>query len=99
MAAAARAARFSANRDAERLLDLAGAYGSAKYRALGLARLGRREEAARVADPVGSDYLLAQVAPAPAARAALDRMAATLPPDLRPGFLERGRLAGGLAGT
>jgi DNA-binding SARP family transcriptional activator len=84
---------------AERLLDLAGAYGSVKYRALGLARLGRPEQAARVAGPVGSDYLLAQVAPAPAARAALHRMAAALPPDLRPGFLERGRLARELGGN
>jgi tetratricopeptide (TPR) repeat protein len=70
---------------AERLLDLAGAYGSAKYRALGLARLGRREQAARVAGPVGSDYLLAQVAPAAAARAALDRMAAALRRTCAPG--------------
>jgi ATP/maltotriose-dependent transcriptional regulator MalT len=83
---------------AGRLLDLAGGYGSAKYRALGLAWLGRREQAARVAGPV-ADYLLAQVAPAPAARAALDRMAAALPPDLRPGFLERGRLARELPGA
>jgi hypothetical protein len=56
-------------------------------------------EAARVAGPVGSDYPLVQVAPAPGTRAALDRMAAALPPDLRPGFLERGRLAGELGGT
>jgi hypothetical protein len=54
----------AAGQAAERLLDLAGTYGSAKYRALGLARLDRREQAARVAGPVGSDYLLAQVAPA-----------------------------------
>jgi DNA-binding SARP family transcriptional activator len=78
---------------AERLLDLAWTYGSAKYRALGLARLGRHEEAVRVAGPVGSDYLLAQVAPGQAARAAVDRMAASLPRALRPGFLERVRLA------
>jgi tetratricopeptide (TPR) repeat protein len=84
---------------AERLLDLAGTYGSAKYRALGLARLGRREEAVRVAGPVGSDYLLAQVAPGQAARAAVDRMAASLPRELRPGFLERGRLARAIART
>jgi len=78
---------------AERLLELAGTYGSAKYRALGLARLGRHEEAVRVAAPVASDYLLAQVAAGPAARAAVDRIAAALPRALRPAFLERGRLA------
>ncbi len=66
---------------------------SAKYRALGLARLGRHEEAVRAAAPVASDYLLAQVATGPAARAAVDRIAAALPRALRPAFLERGRLA------
>jgi hypothetical protein len=83
---------------AERLLDLAGTYGSAKYRALALARLGRKREALQVAAPVGSDYLLAQVAGGPLARAALDRMAAALPPELRPAFMDRGRLAATLAG-
>jgi len=38
-------------------------------------------------------YLLAQVATGPAARAAVDRIAATLPRVLRTSFLERGRLA------
>jgi DNA-binding SARP family transcriptional activator/tetratricopeptide (TPR) repeat protein len=83
---------------AERLLDLAGTYGSAKYRALALARLGRNREALQVAAPVESDYLLAQVAGGPLARAALDRMAAALPPELRPAFMDRGRLAATLAG-
>jgi DNA-binding SARP family transcriptional activator len=83
---------------AERLLDLAGTYGSAKYRALALARLGRNREALQVAAPVGSDYLLAQVAGGALARAALDRMAAALPPELRPAFMDRGRLAATLAG-
>jgi hypothetical protein len=46
----------------------------------------------------GSDYLLAQVAPPAEARAALDRMAAGLPPELRPAFLRQGRLAGAVAG-
>jgi DNA-binding SARP family transcriptional activator/tetratricopeptide (TPR) repeat protein len=77
---------------AEALLELARTYGSAKYQALALARLGRRRQAALVAAPVGSDYLLAQVAPPAQARAAVDRIAAALPPALRPGFLERGRL-------
>jgi DNA-binding SARP family transcriptional activator len=78
---------------AEALLELARAYGSTKYQALALARLGRRPEAAGLVAITGSDYLLAQVAPPPQARAAVDRIAAGLPPELRPGFLERGRLA------
>jgi len=78
---------------AEGLLHLARTYGSAKYQAIALARLGHREEAARLAASSGSDYLLAKVAPAAQARAAVDRIAAALPPELRPGFLERGPLA------
>jgi hypothetical protein len=78
---------------AEGLLQLARTYGSAKYQAIAMARLGHREEAARLAAGSGSDYLLAQVAPAAQARAAVDRIAAALPPELRPGFLERGPLA------
>jgi len=80
---------------AEGLLHLARTYGSAKYQAIAMARLGHREEAARLA--AGSDYLLAQAAPAAQARAAVDRIAAALPPELRPGFLERGFLATTLA--
>jgi hypothetical protein len=57
---------------------LAAGYGSPKYGALGLARLGRLEEAAAVAAPFGSDSLLAQIASWPVARAALDRLAAAL---------------------
>jgi DNA-binding SARP family transcriptional activator len=82
---------------AEGLLHLARTYGSAKYQAIAMARLGHREEAARVAAGSGSDYLLAQVAPAAQARAAVDRIAAALPPELRPRFLERGFLATTLA--
>ena len=78
---------------AEALLALARTYGSTKYQALALARLGRRPEAAGLVAATGSDYLLAQVAPPAQARAAVDRIAAGLPPELRPGFLERGRLA------
>jgi hypothetical protein len=78
---------------AEAALQLATTYGSAKYQALALARLGRVEEAAAVAAPLGSDAVVAEVAPERPARAALDRMAARLPPDLRPAFRERGRLA------
>jgi DNA-binding SARP family transcriptional activator len=83
---------------AEGLLHLARTYGSAKYQAIAMARLGHREEAARLAAGSGSDYLLAQVAPAAQARAAVDRIAAGLSPELRPGFLDRGPLAAGLPG-
>ena len=78
---------------AEALLDLARTYGSAKYQALALAHLGRRPEAAALAAASGSDSLLAQVAPPAQARAAVDRIANTLPRPLRSGFLKRGRLA------
>jgi tetratricopeptide (TPR) repeat protein len=82
---------------AEALLALARTYGSTKYHALALARLGRRPEAAELVAASGSDYLLAQVAPPAQARAAIDRMAAGLPPELRPAFLRRGHLAGAVA--
>ena len=82
---------------AEGLLGLARTYGSTKYQALALARLGRRPEAAELAAAAGSDYLLAQVAPPAQARAAVDRMAAALPTELRPAFLRRGHLAGVVA--
>lgn len=79
---------------AEGLLQQARAYGSTKYQALALARLGRRLEAAELAAASGSDYLLAQVAPPAQARAATDRIAAGLPAELRPAFLRHGYLAG-----
>jgi DNA-binding SARP family transcriptional activator len=81
---------------AEGLLQLARTYGSAKYQAIAMARLGHREEAVRLAAGSGSDYLLAQVAPAAQARAAVDRIAAALGP-LRSGFLKRGPLARALS--
>jgi DNA-binding SARP family transcriptional activator len=79
--------------EAELLLELSRERRSAKYEALALAHLGRREEAATVGAATGSDLLLAEVAPAPAARAAFDRLAAALPAELREGFTTRGRLA------
>ena len=82
---------------AEALLGLARTYGSTKYQALALARLDRRPEATALVAASGSDYLLAQVAPPAQARAAVDRIAAALPAELRPGFLERGQLAVSLA--
>jgi hypothetical protein len=78
---------------AEALLELARRYGSTKYQALALGRLGRRAEAAGLAAAGGgSDYVLAQVAPPDQARAALDRIAAGLPGPLRSAFPERGPL-------
>jgi DNA-binding SARP family transcriptional activator len=78
---------------AELLLELARRRQSPKYQALALARLGRREEAVRVALPTGSNLLLAEVAPPEQARAALDRVTRALPAELRTGFAGPGRLA------
>jgi tetratricopeptide (TPR) repeat protein len=78
---------------AEGLLELARTYGSTKYQALALARLGRRPQALALVAASGSDYLIAQVAPPALARAAIDRIAAALPAELRPAFLRRGHLA------
>ncbi|HJU02636.1 MAG TPA: BTAD domain-containing putative transcriptional regulator [Actinomycetes bacterium] len=78
---------------AELLLALARHRQSPKYQALALARLGRREEAVRVALPTGSNLLLAEVAPLEQARAALDQVTRALPAELRTGFAGRGRLA------
>ena len=75
------------------LLDAARVAGSPKYTALALAHLGRPGDALAAAAPTGSAFLTAQVAPEPAARAALQEVAAWLPADLRPGFLTSGRLA------
>ena len=79
--------------EAELLLQLSRERRSAKYEALALAHLGRQEEAAAAAAVTGSDLILAEVAPAPQARAAFDRLAAALPSELREGFTTRGRLA------
>jgi hypothetical protein len=78
---------------AEGLLELARTYGSTKYQALALARLGRRPQALALVAASGSDYLIAQVAPPAQARAAIDRIAAALPAELRPAFLRHGHLA------
>jgi hypothetical protein len=81
---------------AERLLDLARQRGSLKYEALALGRLGRSEEAAAVAERTASSLLLAEVAPAPQARAALQQLAAGLPREMRSRFVMHGRLSGPL---
>ncbi|MDN5858627.1 MAG: AAA family ATPase [Pseudonocardia sp.] len=76
----------------EHLRDLARRHASPKYEALALWHLGRPEEAAVLAGGTGSDLLRAQLG-APADRdAALSRIAAALPPDLRTGFTSGGRL-------
>lgn len=82
---------------AGRLLELAQSRGSAKYRALALAALGRYEEAAAIARLTRSDWLLARVAPAPEAQAALGRMAAALPEELKASFAARGPARAALA--
>ena len=75
---------------AEQLLGLATKFGSAKYRALALARLGRSDEAAAVASTTGSDLLVAHVAPAAMAKQAAERVAGRLSVQQRSRFLERG---------
>ena len=82
---------------AEQLLDLARQRRSAKYEALALGHLDRREEAAAVAAATGSDLLVAGVAPLAEAKPAFDRLVVGLPADLRETFATRGRLAGLLA--
>ncbi|MGH9139226.1 MAG: ATP-binding protein, partial [Acidimicrobiales bacterium] len=76
---------------ADELLAQATKYGSAKYRVLALAHLGRNEDAAAAASATGSDLLLAQVGPEPVAAKAAERVAAGLTAEHRAGFLERGR--------
>jgi tetratricopeptide (TPR) repeat protein len=76
--------------DAEELLERSTERGSAKYRALALAHLGRRDEANALAATTGSDLLVAHVAPAQVAAAAADRLVLRLPPALRDDFMRRG---------
>ena len=81
---------------AERLLDLARERGSLKYEALALGHLGSSAEAAAVAGRTGSALLVAEVAPAPQARAALQQIAAGLPREMRSRFAMHGRLSASL---
>ena len=80
---------------AEELLAYAGRYSSTKYESLALWHLGRYSEAATIAAQTGSDLLLAQIGFPDARRAALDRIAASLPPETRTTFLTGGRLCAG----
>lgn len=76
----------------EALLAQARAFSSAKYEALALHGLGRAQEAAAVARATGSDLLVGQLG-APAERtAAIARIAAALPVELREPFAAGGRL-------
>ena len=78
--------------EAERLLDMARQYSSPKYVGLALHHLGRPEAAAEAAAGTRSDLLIAQLGTDSQRRTARDRIAAALPPDLRAGFVTRGRL-------
>jgi DNA-binding SARP family transcriptional activator len=77
---------------AEALLAHARRYSSTKYESLALWHLGRYQEASTIAAQTGSDLLLAQVGHPDASHAALDRIAASLPPEVRARFLASGRL-------
>jgi tetratricopeptide (TPR) repeat protein len=77
---------------AEALLDEARRYSSRKYEALALRTLGRREEAGALAAATGSDLLVGQLGTPAERRAAVDRIAASLPSDLRSSFVTGGRL-------
>lgn len=79
---------------AEALLEYARTYSSAKYESLALHHLGRDEEAARKAAGTGSDLLIGQLGEAAASRAAVNRIAGALSPELRDRFGSGGRLLG-----
>jgi class 3 adenylate cyclase/DNA-binding SARP family transcriptional activator len=85
-------ARVEAPR-AEELLERARRFGSAKYEALALARLGAVDEAVATAERTGSKWLLARVGPPELARRLVAALAADLPEELREGFAARGALA------
>jgi DNA-binding SARP family transcriptional activator/class 3 adenylate cyclase len=77
---------------AEELLEQARHFGSAKYEALALGRLGAVEEAVATAERTGSNWLLARVCPPDLARRLVDDIAARLPDDLREAFATHGAL-------
>ncbi|MEJ3655270.1 AAA family ATPase [Actinomycetes bacterium KLBMP 9759] len=77
----------------EALLVQARTYSSTKYEALALHGLGHVEEAARIAASTGSDLLVGQLGSVEERRAATDRIARSLPPALRAGFVRTGRLS------
>jgi DNA-binding SARP family transcriptional activator/tetratricopeptide (TPR) repeat protein len=77
---------------AEQLLDNARRYSSRKYEALALRALGHPEAAASIAATTASDLLVGQLGTPSQRRAAADRIAASLPPELRESFVASGRL-------
>jgi len=78
---------------AEALLHQARAFSSTKYESLALWHLGRLGEAARIAARTGSDLLIGQLGAPAERRAAMDRIAAALPTELRDSFIAGGRLS------
>jgi hypothetical protein len=78
---------------AEALLHHARTYSSAKYEALALHGLGRVEEAADIATATGSDLIIGQLGDPVARAAAVERIADSLPPELRASFVTSGRLS------
>lgn len=77
----------------EELLNDARDRGSAKYEALALHLLGRRQEAGAIAAATESSLLIAEVGEPAAASAATANLVARLPRQLRAGFHSDGRLA------
>lgn len=88
--------RFDRSR-AEELLDLARQNQSVKYEALALWHLGDAQGAALLATATGSDLLVAQVGDPDGAKAALNRITASLPAERRHRFIEQGRIARAVA--
>jgi len=78
---------------AEALLEQARAFSSTKYEALALHGPAQPVQAATVATRTRSDLVLAQLGAAPDRRAALHRIAASLPAELREPFVRSGRLS------
>jgi len=77
---------------AEELLDVATANSSIKYQSLAMWHLGRPDEAAALARQTRSDLLIGQLGAPAEAMAAIERLAAALPPKQRESFLASGRL-------
>jgi DNA-binding SARP family transcriptional activator/tetratricopeptide (TPR) repeat protein len=77
---------------AEALLDEARRYSSRKYEALALRALGYPAEARTVAAATGSDLLMGLLGTPAERRAATDRIALSLPSELRSSFVTSGRL-------
>ncbi|HZZ45806.1 MAG TPA: AAA family ATPase [Pseudonocardia sp.] len=77
---------------AEKLLDQARRFSSRKYEALALRTLGHPEDAAAIAETTASDLLIGQLGAPSARRDATDRIAASLPAELRESFVTTGRL-------